>query len=221
MRKTFKKNLIISTSLVLALTINPISYANINTGNNSITDTTAYESHKKYYDIDKLKNYLYKDSNNLIKFDKIKAKNEGISNDEIFYSLEEVNRLNQLAKQNMAFITNDFKVEIYFKTDNTELRSTRGGVTKVVNGFGGIQEYYLNASDTQTLINNLKTTTKISNIVGAILGKPAAMFSALNMIQTELIKSAAKGGNGIVMILTPVRDPSLSPVPIIQVLSQW
>lgn len=103
---------------------------------------------------------------------------------------------------------------------NTNFRVASGGVTEIVNRFGGQREYYLNAADTQTLINGLETGNTVATILAPIFSTAASAFTALNTLQLVAIKGAASGGNGIVMIMTPTTDPSLSPTPTISVISQ-
>lgn len=171
--------------------------------------------------IDTLKNYLEKTENNSLYFDEQQAREKGISEEEINYSKQEVEKLNTLSQSENTEITEDFTVIVYPESErNITFRSASGGVTKIERGFGGQQKYYLNADDTQTLIDGMESGNTVATILTPIFKGTAGGFTSLNLLQIGAVKAAASGGNGIIMTLTPTTDPSLSPTPTISVVSQ-
>lgn len=200
-------------ALLLATGVTPGVSVMAAEATNPVASETAVEDQTE-----ELKRFVTRNDNGTISFNNTEALNSGYSEDIIKFVQENIVQMNDLVINHNGVIDENLTVTAYISTSN--FRAVSGGVTKITRGFGGQTNYYLNASDTQQVIDNLERGNEVAGVLSVIFKGYSAGFVSLNTIQKWQFEAAASGGNGVVVIMTPSNIPGGSPEPIISVIPQ-
>lgn len=184
----------------------------------SLSSPASATEVKTVYDLEK---YMALTEQGTISFDSDKALKDGFPTEMVSKHSERIAAMNQLVVDGITTIDETYTARIYLTKTRSEDRSY------IDTSAWGVTRIYLNAQDTQTLINYMNTTGKVITVaglasflkkqLGGVVGSVATLTGVATLIYQTQVETAAKNGTGIIIA---VHDDGTTATPFVVITPQ-